>query len=141
MLRARELPVDDARWVWLADAAGQRLYYPPDVSGWDDERWLDTSRTRARWLLITYVVEDSWVDPWSDDVSYDPTEEPEPAFEQALAAWDYPPLRADDHAELLRFARDAWSGVTAGWQQSPVRAMRQNALRQLIATSPDYQVC
>ena len=25
----------------------------------------------------------------------------------------------------------------AGWQQSPYRAMRQNALRQLIAISPD----
>jgi hypothetical protein len=25
------------------------------------------------------------------------------------------------------------------WQNSPYRAMRFNALRQLIATSPDYQ--
>ena len=30
--------------------------------------------------------------------------------------------------------------VTAKWQQSPYRAMRQNALRMLIATSPDMQV-
>jgi hypothetical protein len=28
----------------------------------------------------------------------------------------------------------------ADWEQSPYRAMRQNALRLLIATSPDMQV-
>jgi hypothetical protein len=28
----------------------------------------------------------------------------------------------------------------AEWQRSPYRAMRQNALRMLIATSPDLQV-
>jgi hypothetical protein len=27
----------------------------------------------------------------------------------------------------------------ASWEQGPYRAMRQNALRQLIVTSPDYQ--
>jgi hypothetical protein len=27
------------------------------------------------------------------------------------------------------------------WELSPFRAMRQNALRQLVATSPDYQTC
>ena len=27
--------------------AGQRLFYPPDVSGWDDSRWLDTARCAA----------------------------------------------------------------------------------------------
>ena len=26
-----------------ADGAGQRLFYPPNVAGWDDTRWLDTS--------------------------------------------------------------------------------------------------
>ena len=37
--------------------AGQKLFYPPDVSGWDDTRWLDTidhgrplaARQRASW--------------------------------------------------------------------------------------------
>ena len=44
-----ERPIDDERWVWLMDDAGQRLYYPPDVAGWDDKRWLDTNTVRARW--------------------------------------------------------------------------------------------
>ena len=38
-----------SEWVWLSDGAGQRLYYPPDVSGWDDKRWLDTNTIRGRW--------------------------------------------------------------------------------------------
>jgi uncharacterized protein (DUF1800 family) len=138
LLRATGRFVDTEAWTWLSEQAGQMLFWPPNVAGWDDDRWLDTSRTRARWLLITYVVEHSWFDPWNEP--YDAAEAPEPALEKALAAWDYPPLRAEDHAELLRFARDAWSGVTAGWQQSPARAMRQNALRQLIAISPDFQL-
>ena len=56
MLRARELPIDDERWVWLTDGAGQRLYYPPDVSGWDDKRWLDTNTVRARWDIVNEVL-------------------------------------------------------------------------------------
>ena len=44
MLRARGRAIDTTTsWVWLSDGAGQRLYYPPDVSGWDDKRWLDTN--------------------------------------------------------------------------------------------------
>ena len=34
------------------DRAGQRLYYPPDVSGWDDNRWLDTNTTVGRWEVV-----------------------------------------------------------------------------------------
>ena len=29
-------------------SAGQRLFYPPDVSGWDDTRWLDTNTVARR---------------------------------------------------------------------------------------------
>ncbi len=29
--------------------AGQRLFDPPNVSGWDEERWLDTARVSGRW--------------------------------------------------------------------------------------------
>ena len=31
-----------------AENAGQRLFYPPNVAGWDDERWLDTATFRGR---------------------------------------------------------------------------------------------
>ena len=57
MLRALEQPITGEQWVWLADGAGQRLYGPPDVSGWDDKRWLDSNTIRARWDVVNYAVE------------------------------------------------------------------------------------
>ena len=62
---------------------GQQLFWPPNVSGWDDTRWLDTSRMRARWLIVTYALEDHYVDPWNGP-DYDPTEAPEPSLDSAL---------------------------------------------------------
>ena len=137
LLRARGSFIDRDSWTWLCDMAGQQLFWPPNVSGWDDTRWLDTSRMRARWLIITYVFEDRYVDPWDDSAPYDPNEAPEPALDSALAAWDYPPLRSQQQNELLRFSQNAFPVSLATWQRGPYRAMRQNALRQLIAISPD----
>ena len=36
--------------------AGQRLYYPPDVAGWDDRLWLDTSTTLGRWRVVDVAL-------------------------------------------------------------------------------------
>ncbi|HEX5983785.1 MAG TPA: DUF1800 domain-containing protein [Solirubrobacterales bacterium] len=135
MLRALGRPVDTDSWTWLCDQAGQQLFWPPNVSGWDDERWLDTSRLRARWLLVTYVLEGISVDAWNEP--YSTTETPEEALARALATWGSPALRPEHHAELLAFARRSESLIVANWQRSPYRAMRQNALLQLIGVSPD----
>ena len=43
MLRATQQFITTTAWSWLDDGAGQFLFYPPNVSGWDDRRWLDTS--------------------------------------------------------------------------------------------------
>ena len=44
MLRARSAGIDTDAWTWIADEAGQRLFQPPNVAGWDEQRWLDTAR-------------------------------------------------------------------------------------------------
>ena len=41
---------------------------------------------------------------------------------------------------IAAFATTAVAGASADWEQSPYRAMRQNGLRMLIATSPDMQL-
>ena len=135
MLRALGRPVDTEAWVWLCEQAGQQLFWPPNVSGWDDTRWLDTSRMRARWHLVTYVLEEVSVDVWNEP--YSTTETPEEALDRALASWGTPALRAEHRAELLDFARRSESLIVANWQKGPYRAMRQNALLQLIGISPD----
>ncbi len=135
MLRAVGRYIDTAAWTWLCEEAGQRLYYPPNVAGWDDSRWLDTSRLRARWNIVDFVLNGISVDAWGSE--YSATESPEEALERALGSWGRPALREEHRAELLDFARRAQSLVVADWQDGPYRAMRQNALLQLIGISPD----
>jgi hypothetical protein len=135
MLRSLGRPIDTEAWIWLCDQAGQRLYWPPNVSGWDDTRWLDTSRMRARWNIVHYALEGISVNAWSDP--YSTTETAEEALNRALASWGNPSLRDEHRAELLDFARRAETLAVANWQQGPYRALRQNALLQLIGISPD----
>ena len=135
MLRALGRPIDTDAWVWLCDPAGQVLFRPPNVSGWDDNRWLDTSRMRARWNLVHYALDEISVDAW--DGSYSSTETAEEALARALASWGTPALRLEHRTELLDFSQRAEKTIIANWQRSPYRAMRQNALLQLIGISPD----
>ena len=138
LLRALGRHIDDDSWIWLSEQAGQLLFWPPNVSGWDDSRWLDTSRMRARWLEVTYALDGRAFDAW--DEPYDETEEPENAMDRALATYGYPPIRVEQHNELLRLARTALNGADAEWQQGPYRALRQNALLQLLGVSPDLML-
>lgn len=135
MLRRIGRHVDTDAWAWLLDPTGQVPFWPPNVAGWDDARWLDTSRMRARWNVVDYVLAELSVDAW--DGSYSTTETPEEALARAIAAWGHPELRDDTRAELLDLARRAEKTITASWQRGPYRAMRQNALLQLIGVSPD----
>jgi uncharacterized protein (DUF1800 family) len=135
MLRTLGRYVDTGDWVWLCEEAGQRLFWPPNVSGWDDNRWLDTSRMRARWNMVTYALEELSVDAWNDP--YDENETPEQALARAIAGWGSPELRSEHRAELLDLATRSEKLIVAGWQKGPYKALRQNALLQLIGVSPD----
>ncbi|HYH54807.1 MAG TPA: DUF1800 domain-containing protein [Solirubrobacterales bacterium] len=135
MLRALGRPVDTEAWAWICEQAGQQLFWPPNVAGWDDTRWLDTSRMRARWLMVTYVLEEISIDAWNEP--YSTTETPDEALNRALASWGSPALAPEHRTELLDLARRCESLVVANWQKAPYRAMRQNALLQLIGVSPD----
>ena len=53
--RMRARWVDASTWWSLSAQAGQQLFYPPDVGGWDDTRWLDTGTFRARWFIAALV--------------------------------------------------------------------------------------
>ncbi len=135
MLRALGRGIDTDAWVWLCDPAGQVLFQPPNVSGWDDSRWLDTSRMRARWNIVDYALDGISVNAW--DGKYSTSESADEALIRALASWGSPALRPEHRAELLEFSQRAERTAIAKWQQGPYRAMRQNALLQLIGISPD----
>lgn len=137
MLRARGAGIDRSSWIWIAEEAGQRLFQPPNVAGWDEERWLDTARLAGRWSgagNLTRMFE-------IDSDGYDRTESARAAVDRALGFWGRPTISGKTRDELLRFAREVESTATAEWQQGTYRGLRQNALRILIASSPDYQTC
>ena len=56
LLRALKRGIDTEAWTWLMSLAGQELFYPPNVAGWDDSRWLDTATFRARWMIATHAI-------------------------------------------------------------------------------------
>jgi uncharacterized protein (DUF1800 family) len=143
LLRAIGRPIDTTAWAWLSAAAGQQLFYPPNVSGWDFTRWLDTSTAKARWEMASYATAKNYPNPWPPEgqPGYSETEDSTQALQSALAYWGSPLLSRESSECIAAFAGSCLEGVaTAKWQQGPYRAIRQNALRMLIATSPDMQV-
>ena len=138
MLRALRRAVDTDAWVWLMEGAGQRLFYPPDVAGWNDERWLDTSTVRGRWEIVgsglyPRQLTDAQIEAW------DPAETADTAVALARSFWGDPVLSAETVAVLTAYANAAVSGSLANWQQVWFRGLRQNALRHLLFFSPDLQ--
>ncbi|HYN50336.1 MAG TPA: DUF1800 domain-containing protein [Thermoleophilaceae bacterium] len=138
MLRALRRAIDTDAWTWLMNGAGQRLFYPPDVSGWDDARWLDTSTMRGRWEIVAHGLNGRQLtDPEID--AYDATEGSAAAVAKARAFWGEPSLTTETTAVLAGYADAAVAGPLAGWQQVYFRGLRQNALRHLLFFSPDLQ--
>src|SRR3954447_13106022 len=142
LLRSQGRAIDIGAWSWLASPAGQQLFYPPNVAGWDDSAWLDTSTWKGRFQIAVYALAapGNWngsVDTWHG--TYSKTEDAETAVARAVDFMGNPVLTDDTKGALLQFARTCLPATMASWQQGPYRAMRQNALRQLIVTAPDYQ--
>jgi uncharacterized protein (DUF1800 family) len=138
MLRARRRFIDTDAWVWVSDLAGQQLFAPPSVAGWDETRWLDTSTLRGRWFAAAVAVEPDEIDT---SVPYDQTEGASAALARASDYWGQPTLTAATRRELTRFAARVENSIDEDWKRSAYRALRQNALRMLIATSPDVETC
>jgi uncharacterized protein (DUF1800 family) len=133
MMRARQRYVTRTDWYWYSMMAGQRLFWPPDVSGWNDRRWLDTNTALMRWSLAGQVfLGDTF--GGTQATSYDADETPEEAVDAALALWANPTISAATRAALVSFAKK-YEG------SSLVKAERQNVLRQLIPNLPDYHTC
>jgi uncharacterized protein (DUF1800 family) len=144
LLRSLDRAIAEGDWVWLCDQAGQLLFNPPNVSGWDDSAWLDTSAWRGRFEIAVYALNQTgnWagsVDPWHG--AYSKTEDAETAVTRAIDFLNNPTVTPATRDALVTFAAGCLPATMASWEQAPYRAMRQNALRQLIATSPDYQTC
>ncbi len=132
LLRARNRAVEGWGYIDTCARAGQRLYYPPDVAGWNDERWLDTSTVRARWDMVARVLAGSA----ANGATY-PAESAAEAVARAREFWGDPSgLTAETVAALEAWAADAIPTTANSW----LRVQRQHALRQLVGASPDLQI-
>jgi uncharacterized protein (DUF1800 family) len=138
MLRTLGRGIDTEDWVWLCGLAGQRLFRPPNVAGWDDARWLDTSTIRARWQLVAYALEPRALGDERVE-RYSTTESAERALEKAIQFWGEPSLNKATRKALLAFAAGCVRGRLEEWEQHTYRGLRQNALRHLIYVAPDMQ--
>jgi uncharacterized protein (DUF1800 family) len=134
MLRARKRGIDTEAWTWLANQAGQQLFYPPNVSGWDDDRWLDTASFLARWNIAGRVLRPSVLET-SDKAPFDADK----LVERALAFWGQPPVTSATHRTLKSFATRALNDADQRWKKTQYPPLVENALRHLIAISPDLQ--
>ena len=138
MLRAIGRGVDTDSWTWLGHLMGQQLFYPPNVAGWDDTRWLDSGTWRGRWSGAVNAMKDRQVDPKLD---YDPTEDAGAAVDKAIAFWGNPTISAPTRNALIAFAKRCDVGADKPYKKKSYPPLRQNALRVLVATSPDFQTC
>jgi uncharacterized protein (DUF1800 family) len=135
LLRATGQTITTTDWVWLGDMSGQRLFYPPNVAGWNDRAWLDTSRLYGRWYMANRVLQAA---TRSSAQYAGSTETGAQALAAAIDHVGRPALTPETVA-VLRAMADQSAPVDS--DQAGYRALRQNALRQLVATSPDFQVC
>jgi uncharacterized protein (DUF1800 family) len=134
MLRARQRGIDTEAWTWLSNQAGQQLFYPPNVSGWNDNRWLDTASFLARWNIAGRVLRPTVLET-SDAAPFDADK----LVERALAFWGTPPLTSATHRALRTFAARTLGDADRTWKKKQYPPLVENALRQLIAVSPDLQ--
>ena len=137
MLRALGRTIVTDAWSWIGALTGQRLFEPPNVAGWDYTHWLDTSRWSGRFTAVNYALQGTIIS--TDKPKYSEHETAAQAVAAALAHWGNPHLSPRTRGNLLAFSRRAERGIKADWEQVTYRILRQNALRALIPTTPEWQ--
>jgi uncharacterized protein (DUF1800 family) len=137
LLRALGRRVDTTAWVWLMEGAGQRLFYPPNVAGWDDERWLDTATFRGRWALANEALSKFIVEQKKGQKPPAVPRSPDKLVANAVYLLGSPRIRPETRRALVLFARGALATANEEWKKDAYPPLVLNAVRQLLAVSPD----
>jgi uncharacterized protein (DUF1800 family) len=136
MLRAVGRGVDTTAWAWLCASAGQELFSPPNVSGWDDTRWLDTGTFRARWQMAATLCDDVRLD--AEKLRGQLPNDAAELLRRAHGFWGNPPLSPTVRDGLADYAARSLATADERWKRETYPVLTENALRMLIPTSPDY---
>jgi hypothetical protein len=84
--------------------------------------------------MAQYVCNPARLDPANDAAPADPAE----LVRQAIAFWGSPAVSEPVRAALERYAADVIAAATKPWMKAEYPVLALNALRMLVATSPDY---
>jgi uncharacterized protein (DUF1800 family) len=135
LLRSLRRGIDTDAWTWLMRLAGQELFYPPNVAGWDDTRWLDTATYWARWEIASHAIRNRALDADKDKLPANAAK----LMRQAEHLLGNPTVTGQTHAALKHFVKTALHDADEHWKKRSYPALIENALRQLLAVSPDLQ--
>jgi uncharacterized protein (DUF1800 family) len=124
LLRMRGEYITSSIWWSLGQMSGQQLFYPPDVGGWDETRWLDTATYRGRWFIAALVQ--------GADTPTDTPDDPAQIVARSIAFWGNPTVSQTTQTLLAEFAR---AQIKRGARLGDV----ETAVRRLVASSPDLQ--
>jgi len=124
LLRMRGRFVDTNAWWSLGQAAGQQLFYPPDVGGWPYTRWLNTATFRARWLMAALVQ--------GAHTPTDSPSDPDTLVERTIQYWGFPTVTPQTQGLLGAFAK-------AQLRRNNPAPVVETAMRQILATAPEFQ--
>jgi uncharacterized protein (DUF1800 family) len=143
MLRGIGRYIDTDAWAWESNLAGQMPFYPPNVAGWEAERWLNTGTWLARFNLCSQMIDEKRVIKASTTTPKAvPAADPEALTKEALAFWGEPTVSAPTRRALVSYAKSAAvDAATASWEREQYPVLASNALRALVVASPDYQTC
>jgi uncharacterized protein (DUF1800 family) len=137
MLRQTGTYIKTADWVWMLDQMGQQPFYPPNVSGWDqNEAWLSTSSMRMRFQAGAAVVNDT-----IKDGSIPQTRTPQQAVDRSQAFAGAPWISKASTSALASYSRRSVAGKDAKWEVKHYWPERERVLRQILLAGPDAQVC
>jgi len=124
LLRMRARYIDNPIWWSLGQDAGQQLFYPPDVGGWDYTRWLNTATFRARWMIAAEVQ--------GAHTPTDSPSDPDTLIERTIQYWGFPTVTPQTEGLLGAFAK-------AQLHRGNEPALVETAMRQILATAPEFQ--
>lgn len=145
MLRGIGRYIDTDAWVWESTLSGQTPFYPPNVGGWEAERWLNTGTWLARFNLASQMIGEQRVakEPPSEASNKDPAPaDPKALVRKAVAFWGEPTLSKATHDALVSYAKAAAvDSASATWERQQYPTLALNALRALVVATPDYQTC
>ena len=136
MLRAVGRGIDTNAWAWLCDSAGQYLFLPPNVVGLGRHA-LAGHRDVPRPLADGAVhlrARAAGPGRGAPDVPADPAG----LVDAAIGFWGSPAISAPVRSGLEKYAADTLAAATERWEKTVFPVLALNALRMLVATSPDY---